>query len=545
MTANDLIAAFEVLAEAPDGVKRLRGLVLQLAMRGRLVRQYPSEGRVAPSATPVGLDEAPFELPEGWQWLRLPEVADYAVGKTPATKEPRYWGASEIPWVSIGDMPDGGVVTSTARTVTADAAKEVFRRPPATAGTLLMSFKLTIGKMAILGVDAYHNEAIISLAPNKRTSRDYLLRVLPSMALGGESKDAIMGATLNGQSLARVLVPLPPLPEQHRIVARVDELMGLLDRLEAARTARDALRRAARDAALAALRDAEDSDAVEAAWGRIVGHTDALLTDPHDVEPLRHAVLQLAVRGRLVPQDLTDESAGRVLERLAKARGVGVGTLVPMEDDEPLLFPIPKGWTWTTVGALGQDGEQSVADGPFGSKLKSEHYVAEPGFRVLRLGNVGRGVFKNADRSYISEDYGATLSAYHLRDGDILVASLGDPPGRACLVPKSVLPALNKADCFRVRPTNEVVGPFVTLALNAPFGAARSLALHRGDTRGRINLSHLRSMPVPLPPLNEQRRILAKVDNLMAICDDLEARLTAARDLHEQFAAAAVHHLDL
>ncbi|MCK6519069.1 restriction endonuclease subunit S, partial [Myxococcota bacterium] len=238
MTANDLIAAFEALAESPEGVKRLRELVLQLAVRGKLVPQEAGDVNVNRRRSPPSSGEFPFDLPEGWRWLRLPEVADYAVGKTPATKEPRFWGAREIPWVSIGDMLDGGVLGTTNRTVTADAANEVFRKPPAKAGTLLMSFKLTIGKIAVLGVDAYHNEAIISISPKSIATRDYLFRVLPMMARGGESKDAIMGSTLNGQSLARILVPLPPLAEQHRIVARVDELMSLLDRLEAARAQR-------------------------------------------------------------------------------------------------------------------------------------------------------------------------------------------------------------------------------------------------------------------------------------------------------------------
>lgn len=335
------------------------------------------------------------------------------------------------------------------------------------------------------------------------------------------------GTTVESMKVAEFLSQTfgaPPLAEQHRIVARVDELMGLLDRLEAARATRDEVRRAARDAALADLRDAPDPEAVEAAWTRIARHMDDLFTEPEDVAPLRQAVLQLAVRGRLVPQDPTDSPP----------------TIGSSRKD------IPSRWTLTTVGDLGADGYVSVADGPFGSKLKKAHYVNAPGYRVVRLGNIGIGHFKDEDKAYVSAEYFQELESYHLTPRDVLVASLGDPPGRACVVPPSVLPALNKADCFRIRPSEQVSPDYLTVALNSPTGAGRSIDLKRGDTRGRINLTHLRTAPIALPPLAEQHRIVAKVDALMALCDDLEARLTTARDLQGQFAAAAaVHHLDV
>src|SRR5690606_950574 len=141
------------LADAPDGVKRLRELVLQLAVRGKLVPQILAEGQTSRSPKAPTADEVPFTLPAQWAWLRLPEVAEYSVGKTPPTKEPRVGGIDDIPWVSIGDMPDGGVVTATGRTITVEAANNVFRRPKVPAGTILMSFKLTIGKVALLGID--------------------------------------------------------------------------------------------------------------------------------------------------------------------------------------------------------------------------------------------------------------------------------------------------------------------------------------------------------------------------------------------------------
>lgn len=129
-------------------------------------------------------------------------------------------------------MKDGEILTSTNETVTKRAKQEIFRTEPEQVGTMLMSFKLTIGKIARLGIPAYHNEAIISIKPIVSDIDPYLFAVLPVFARQGDTKDAIKGVTLNRKSLSNLLVPLPPVAEQDRIISRVDELMALCDRLE-------------------------------------------------------------------------------------------------------------------------------------------------------------------------------------------------------------------------------------------------------------------------------------------------------------------------
>jgi type I restriction enzyme S subunit len=124
-------------------------------------------------------------------------------------------------------------LTETTRKVSREFAGETFRYEPVPAGSLLMSFKLTVGKVAVLGVAGYHNEAIISIQPKDGLSRDYLLRILPAIAKSGQTKGALMGATLNSSSLAELVIPVPSMAEQLQIVAKVDELMALCDRLEA------------------------------------------------------------------------------------------------------------------------------------------------------------------------------------------------------------------------------------------------------------------------------------------------------------------------
>lgn len=261
---------------------------------------------------------------------------------------------------------------------------------------------------------------------------------------------------------------------------------------------------------------------------------ETLADAPDAVRWLRDLVLQLAVRGQLVPQDPKDEPAKLLLRRLGPS-GADASRSADFEG-----FDLPVGWAWATVADVGQDGADSVSDGPFGSKLKGEHYVNSPGYRVVRLGNVGRGAFKDGDKIYISGAYFAELYKYHLKEGDIIVASLGDPPGRACIVPAFALPAINKADCFRVRPHSDISARYISIVLNSPFGSERSLALHRGDTRGRINLSHLRTAPLPVPPIAEQHRIVARVDELMGLLDGLETARTTCENVRRAARDAAL-----
>ena len=160
-------------------------------------------------------DEIPFDIPETWEWVRFGRLVNSHSGKTPARGDGRYWINGEYPWVSISDMKQDGIITSTKERISKYAAEETFGYNISKAGSLLMSFKLTIGRTCILGIDAYHNEAIITiqtLCDTKFYTRDYLLKILPVISNWGESKDAIKGKTLNAQSIYNLLIPLPLSP---------------------------------------------------------------------------------------------------------------------------------------------------------------------------------------------------------------------------------------------------------------------------------------------------------------------------------------------
>ena len=172
-------------------------------------------------------DEIPFDLPYNWCWCRFSNIVSMTIGKTPARGEQTYWINGKYNWVSISDMVDGGTISTTKEKVSDLAVKEIFSAPISEKGSILMSFKLSIGKTSILDIDAYHNEAIITIRPvidKEYAMRNYLFKVLPLIANLGDSKDAIKGKTLNSKSLANLLIPLPPLQEQQRIIERINLL---------------------------------------------------------------------------------------------------------------------------------------------------------------------------------------------------------------------------------------------------------------------------------------------------------------------------------
>lgn len=174
-------------------------------------------------------NEIPFDIPDSWAWCRFGEYVMMKIGKTPARGFAEYWSDGRYPWVSISDMTDYGIITGTKEKVALKAQSQLGDISPS--GTLLMSFKLTVGRTSILNIDAYHNEAIISIYPyvdSEHISRDYLFYILPFISNLGDSKDAIKGKTLNSKSLNKMLLPIPPLQEQKRIVDRIKGLYSKL-----------------------------------------------------------------------------------------------------------------------------------------------------------------------------------------------------------------------------------------------------------------------------------------------------------------------------
>ena len=224
-TAQDLLEQIKTEKQklVKEGKLKKSALATSVIFRGDDNKYYEQIGANCNDIT----DEIPFDLPYNWCWCRFSNIVSMTIGKTPARGEQTYWINGKYNWVSISDMVDGDTISTTKEKVSDLAVKEIFSAPISEKGSLLMSFKLSIGKTSILDIDAYHNEAIITIRPvidKKYAMRNYLFKVLPLIANLGDSKDAIKGKTLNSKSLANLLIPLPPLQEQQRIIERINLL---------------------------------------------------------------------------------------------------------------------------------------------------------------------------------------------------------------------------------------------------------------------------------------------------------------------------------
>lgn len=180
-------------------------------------------------------DELPFEIPDSWVWVRFNNIVSYSMGKTPPRKENEYWDNATFPWVSIADLIPDSVLYETKEKVNKHSVEKIFKNRISTAGTLLMSFKLTVGKVSILGIDAFHNEAIISIYPFIDTDKivtNYLFLIMPLISQSGDTKTAIKGNTLNTDSLNALYIPLPPIEEQGRIVHKINRLNEIINTIK-------------------------------------------------------------------------------------------------------------------------------------------------------------------------------------------------------------------------------------------------------------------------------------------------------------------------
>ena len=319
----------------------------------------------------------------------------FNIGKTPPRAEAQWWG-TDVPWVSIADMPESGHILSTKERVTSAAISEKFAGRTAKAGTLLMSFKLTVGRVSILDVDAVHNEAIISIYPyaDKETIiRDYLFEILPLTSQSGESKNAIKGKTLNNTSISNLLIPLPPLAEQKRIVAKIEELLPLIDRYEKA-------------------------------WSRLEEFNRRFPAD------MQKSLLQMAIQGKLVeqrPEEGTGEELYRQIQaekqRLIKEGKIKKEKPLPDIAEDEVPFEIPESWKWVRWGKL----SDSIQYG-YNAAAQSNGRI-----KMVRISDIQDNavLWDRVPYCDISEN---EIPTYRLQNNDILFARTGGTVGKSFLV---------------------------------------------------------------------------------------------------------------
>jgi type I restriction enzyme S subunit len=523
MNADRLLAHYEQIADTPDSIARLRRLILDLAVRGKLVPQDPNDEpasellkRIAVEKTrlvkageirkPKALPEVespPFDLPHNWCWTPIREVTSDRGQEIPQSKftyidvtaidkevgvvaDPKVLEASEAPSRARKITRKGDVIYSCVRPYLLNVAViETDFAPPPIAST---AFAILNGHGLVM--------------PR------YIWIVLRSpfmVACVEENQRGQAYPAINDADFAVLPFPLPPLAEQHRIVAKVVELMALCDQLEAARAEREASRDRLASVSLARL-NAPDPETFEEDARFALDALPVLTTRPDQIKALRQTILNLAVRGKLVPQDPNEEPA------------INFDRAIP--DDLKRPFEIPRTWHWARLHALGK-----LKGGGTPSKARHDFWD----------GNIPWVSPKDMKIDYIAEaqmsitETAIAGSAANLIDaGSVLFVVRGMILAHSFPVAISLAPLAINQDMKALVLKKSEMSEYVLRALKGIKPEMLKRVQRSSHGTCRLEGSDYSDFLIPIPPLAEQHRIVSKVDELMALCDQLEASLANA-----------------
>ena len=561
MNADQLLAHYEQVADAPDAIPRLRRFILDLAVRGKLVEQDPADepasellkrveaekarlvnaGKIRKKAAsdPIMVD-APFDLPRNWAWVSIGTAFLYDAG---AKRGPK--ALDQSLWLLELENIEKDTGRLVLRVRSAEGASQSTKSEFLPGDILYGKLRPYLNKVLVADEPGYSTTEIVAIRPYLPLCSEYC-------ALALRRPDFVKYVTRLGQGtkMPRLRTedavvapfPLPPLAEQHRIAAKVDELMALCDRLEAARAEREATRDRLTAASLVRL-DAPDPDPatfrVHAAFA--LENLAPLTARSDQIKAQRQTILNLAVRGKLVEQDPTDEPASGLLEAINKTRKkLYAEKKIPKPkpllslDELDLPFDVPPGWAWSMLGQLCYQ----VADGPH---FSPQYVPPGNGVPFLSTRNVRPDGFDLSSIKYVSQpDHEEFCKRIKPEPNDIIYTK-GGTTGIA---------KVNDLDFeFSVwvhlavlRIEKERLFPhYVELALNSPHCYAQSQEYTRGISNFDLGLTRMIKITVPIPPLAEQHRVVARVGELMALCDRLETALTTVDTTRARLLEALLH----
>ncbi len=539
------------------GIERLRALILDLAVRGKLVPQEAGDEPASELLKKIAKSKAtlirggvirkprdsdgkefisqPFSIPTTWQWVRLDQVGAIIGGGTPSSNNAACLtdGGAGIAWLTPADL--GGFIGRYIAHGARDLTDFGLRSSSATlmpAGSVLFTSRAPIGYVAVAENPIATNQGFKSVVPFITDCSLFIATALKSFAKDiNENAPGTTFKEVSGKIVSAIPFPLPPLAEQRRIVAKVDELMTLCDALERQSTAAMAEHQALVEVLLATLANSTDAADLAHQWGRLESHFDSLFTTDASIEALKQTILDLAVRGKLVEQDAADEAAAVLLKRLAiKKSDVGRGRNWSngVNPTERLAFAAPDGWSWTTIDQTAN----RVTVGYVGS-MKDEY--VEDGIPFLRSQNVRPNKFRPEGLTFISNEFHQKIIKSALAPGDVVVVRSGNV-GTSCVIPPELRVA-NCSDLVVIQSPEAVVSEFLCFYLNS-LASVHVEAGTVGVALTHFNTKSVATMPIPVPPLAEQRRIVARVDALMELCETLKARLADAVQAQRHLADA-------
>ena len=539
---------FDTAFAAPDGIAKLRELILTLAMQGKLVEQAPADqpasellkdidaekqrlvkaGKIkAPKPLPpIKPEEVPYQLPQGWEWVRLGGIASYIQ----RGKGPTYTDFSTHQVISQKCVRWYGLDLEPARYIAPESLQKYEAIRFLRAGDLLWNSTGTgtIGRACLVPENVENHEIVVdshvTVVRPVLISPLFLWRWIQSPIVQDGIEGSASGTTnqieLNTSTVINHLMPLPPLPEQHRIVARIDRLMACCDALEALRKEREEKRLAVHAAAMQQLLAAPDSSA----WGFIERHFGELYSVKENVAELRKAILQLAAMGRLVPQDRNDPPANELLrdidaekQRLVKAGKIKAPKPLPPIKPEEVFYELPQGWKWMRLGELG-----ITQTGTTPPSKDRENYGDHIPF-------IGPGDIKGGSINY--SGYGLSeqgLASGRLIDANsILMVCIGGSIGKHAIAWRDI--ACNQ-QINTLTPYKQISEKYIFYVMGGPIFQNAVFSQAGGSATPIINKQKWSAIPVPIPPAHEQYRIVARIDQFMALCDTLDQKINDATD---------------
>ncbi|WP_324038991.1 restriction endonuclease subunit S [Aeromonas dhakensis] len=554
------------------GIKKLRELILELAVRGKLVPQDPSdepasvlleriaaektrlvkEGKIKkPKALPeIGEEDKPFELPEGWECIRLGDLTSkMGSGSTPRGGQSAYVSEG-IPFLRSQNVWNEGLRLDDVVYIDENTHLKMEGTKVIPGDVLLNITGASLGRTLIFPDSI--KEANVS--QHVTIIRLLIDEFAPFVHLGIKSplvQDLIWGRQvgmaiegLSKRTLELFEFPIPPLAEQQRIVAKVDELMVLCDQLEQRCESQLAAHQTLVETLLATLTDSCDADELAQNWARLSIHFDTLFTTEASIDALKQTILQLAVMGKLVPQDPCDEPASALLERIAaeKARLVKENKIkkpkaLPEISEEEKPFELPVGWKWCRVGDL-----LSLKNG---YAFKSNYFVdVKTPYVLTTPGNFyEEGGFKH--RGIRTKYYNGPLNPeFILSSGDFIIPMTEQAPGllgSAAFIPEDGNTYLHNQRLGKLEFFSEDIMPkFMYWFFNSQLLRAELAKTCTGTTVRHTSPDRVLNVMVPIMAIQEQQRIVITVDKLIAVCDQLKSRLQTSQQTQLALAESLV-----
>ena len=523
MNPTQLLAHFDRISEAPDAVARLRRFILDLAVRGKLVEQDPSDEPAAEllkriqaektrlvkvgairkqeQLSEVNASDELFKIPASWCWVRLSHVLTKLTDGT--HHSPPNEPEGEFMYVTAKNIKPEGISVTNITYVSAEVHSEIYGRcNPEKGDILYIKDGATTGVVTINNLDQPFSmlSSVALLKLSTCLNNRLVVEFLRSPFFYGQMRGFMKGAAIPRVTLKRMApahIPLPPLAEQHRIVAKVDELMALCDELAAAQIEREVRRDqlvaaslnhigTAPAAAAETVTENQTATSLHDAARFHLNHLPRLTTRPEHIKQLRQTILKLAVCGQLSHVDEW------------QTRPESLSTFIRLQN---------------------------------GYAFKSEWFVPK-GVRLLRNANVTHGTLRWEELVCLPENQADQFEKYSLNAGDI-VLSLDRPfivtGTKVARVREQDIPCLllQRVGRFQFDP-NRISGAYLFLWLHSPQFTSQ---IDPGRSNGvpHISSKQVEAALILVPPLAEQHRIVARVDELMALCDQLETQLTTTQ----------------